>query len=276
MARVLGESGRYVSQEATRHLHRMWVWGIFGVMGIGAIGGFVVRGSFPWVRLSNVEGGLITLVALLALGLIALVLFRRLDELERKRGNLLSGARGEKYVGAVLSRLPESYCVINDLATPTGNLDHVVVGPTGVFIIETKNWRGVIGHDGKGELTQDGRGSSTRHIARFVGRMMGVRERVGTLAPGVDVFYQAVMVFASARVKASFGSTGNVHCLEDRRLLEYILEERGRRKLSPEEVNLLARAFGSLARMEDGFDGAESGGTEARGRGFVEAGVMGV
>ena len=118
------------------------------------------------------------------------------------------GAAGEKSVAHTLSKLPDEFRVVNDVPTPTGNLDHVVIGPTGVFVIETKNWRGIVGADGKGELTLNGKPVQKPHVKRFVGRVMATKDRVQVLAPGVDPFFKAVMVFTSAWVDAKFGTTG--------------------------------------------------------------------
>jgi len=51
------------------------------------------------------------------------------------------GAEGEKLVAKKLNQLPEDYYVFNDVTIPTlkGNIDHVVVGPSGIFALETKN-----------------------------------------------------------------------------------------------------------------------------------------
>lgn len=69
--------------------------------------------------------------------------------------SLLIGAIGEEKAIAELQKLPDSYTVINDFqlefSPPLYNrqekdhifsvqVDHLVVGPTGVFLIETKNW----------------------------------------------------------------------------------------------------------------------------------------
>ena len=56
------------------------------------------------------------------------------------------GANGELVTGWWLGRLPEGWHVINDV--PVGeagtNIDHVVVGPGGVFTINTKNLTGKV------------------------------------------------------------------------------------------------------------------------------------
>src|SRR5262252_8132410 len=48
------------------------------------------------------------------------------------------GAGGEEYVGAILGSLDEHWSVIHDATVGPGNIDHIVVGPGGVFAIETK------------------------------------------------------------------------------------------------------------------------------------------
>ena len=58
------------------------------------------------------------------------------------------GAEGERRTAAVLERLvvQHAYDVIHDLRVPRSraNADHLVIGPTGVFLIDTKVRRGAI------------------------------------------------------------------------------------------------------------------------------------
>ncbi len=73
----------------------------------------------------------------------------------RKHKSLFYGAEGEERVARELSRLPDMYTVINDyrleFSPPVYDknnddrifsiqIDHVVVGPTGLYLVETKNW----------------------------------------------------------------------------------------------------------------------------------------
>lgn len=60
---------------------------------------------------------------------------------------IVLGMSGERHVGAVLAReLPQEFVLINGLklARFAGDVDHVVVGPTGVFLLETKTMAGHI------------------------------------------------------------------------------------------------------------------------------------
>ena len=56
------------------------------------------------------------------------------------------GIEGENAVTKILSNRSDNYYLINDLKLKekSGNIDHVLVGPNGVFVIETKNYSGVI------------------------------------------------------------------------------------------------------------------------------------
>ena len=56
--------------------------------------------------------------------------------------NLRSGILGEEAVADALAVLPSSYWVLHGVLTGHGDVDHVVIGPTGVFALETKAWRG--------------------------------------------------------------------------------------------------------------------------------------
>ena len=52
------------------------------------------------------------------------------------------GIEGEKAVGQFLERLrDQGYQVFHDVVGPGFNVDHVVIGPAGIFSIETKTWR---------------------------------------------------------------------------------------------------------------------------------------
>lgn len=69
----------------------------------------------------------------------------------------------EEITGTALMALPPGWTVLHDLAWPShprAAVDHVVVGPAGVFVIDTKSWSGRIEVD-HGLLRQDGRDRST-------------------------------------------------------------------------------------------------------------------
>jgi hypothetical protein len=57
------------------------------------------------------------------------------------------GAKGERHTARLLDRLGrDGYVSFHDLAVPgsPANLDHLVVGPSGVFVIDSKQWTGQV------------------------------------------------------------------------------------------------------------------------------------
>lgn len=81
--------------------------------------------------------------------LIPLILFcLLLFFLLKNRKWFSRGARGERTVSGKLHGLGEHYIVLDDLLIPNAHgdtqIDHVVVSPFGVFVIETKCWTGWI------------------------------------------------------------------------------------------------------------------------------------
>ena len=250
MARVLGEAGRYVSQEADKKLREMLVSVLIVIALLAWISGYLF-GSVGQKRLWWV--GLVTnVLAVVAVLVLRWWAYKRMDELAKERKDFLRGATGEVVVGYKLADFPDGFYVVNDLKTEAGNLDHVVIGPTGVFALDAKNWRGVVAADGKGELLLNGRFEKP-YTRQFVGRVMGIKDRVKALAHGPDPYIQAVFVFTSARVDANWGTTGNVHCIRDDQLYDYIVESKKGKKLTTKEVKTIARAFAALARMDPGF-----------------------
>ncbi len=61
-----------------------------------------------------------------------------------------SGVRGENIVSRELERLNDYYYLINGVVIPPnrGDTDHIVLGPNGIFVIESKNYGGEIRCEG--------------------------------------------------------------------------------------------------------------------------------
>lgn len=63
---------------------------------------------------------------------------------EHRMESYFKGARGEEHVAGILRSLPDAYHVFNDFVACGHHIDHVVLGPAGVFAVETKFWRGKV------------------------------------------------------------------------------------------------------------------------------------
>jgi hypothetical protein len=94
--------------------------------------------------------GLLVGVALLVLALWLIWRgrddFRDIRSLSAEGRQWLRGAEGEFRAHQVLASLPEQFAVFHDYQPilkgerQRWNMDHLVVGPTGVFVVETKNY----------------------------------------------------------------------------------------------------------------------------------------
>jgi hypothetical protein len=71
---------------------------------------------------------------------------RKLAEAQRRQAAWEAGAEGERRTAAVLSDLAtEGWQVLHDVhwpGRPFANIDHIIVGPPGVLVIDSKNWSG--------------------------------------------------------------------------------------------------------------------------------------
>lgn len=86
---------------------------------------------------------------------------RKLQPLVKQRAAYRLGYHGERYVAEELNLLmPDGFRVFHDLPFKIHNVDHVVVGPSGVFAIETKTKRKKIKH------------GANRHIVVFTGKRL--------------------------------------------------------------------------------------------------------
>ena len=77
--------------------------------------------------------------------------------------HLRKGILGEEAVADVLAGLPSSYWVLHSVSTGHGDVDHVVIGPTGVFALETKAWEGAF-YRSRGRLFCNGK--PAEHVLR--------------------------------------------------------------------------------------------------------------
>jgi hypothetical protein len=93
------------------------------------------------------------------------------------------GAAGERRTARLLERLTrDGYVVFHDLAIPgsPANVDHLVIGPSGVFVIDSKQWSGTV-HQGADGLAWhnhyrlDRTLDTVRWEAQTIGRILGTR-----------------------------------------------------------------------------------------------------
>jgi hypothetical protein len=118
-------------------------WRVAAILGVGAGGG--VLGSLVAPRLSLMVGGLAAVLAGWGLR------FRPSPDAVAWR----RGAAGERRTARLLGCLERlGWAVLHDLAVPgsAANIDHLAIGPGGVFVIDSKQYRGRLQVDPSGRL----------------------------------------------------------------------------------------------------------------------------
>ncbi len=87
------------------------------------------------------------LSALFVAAIFCLIAARRLRPILRERAAYRLGFQGERYVAEELNQLlADGFCVFHDVPFDKYNMDHVLVGPNGVFVVETKTRRKRMAH----------------------------------------------------------------------------------------------------------------------------------
>ncbi len=104
------------------------------------------------------------------------------------------GARGEERVSNLLSGLSSSYHVFNDFSADGCQVDHVVVGPAGVFAVETKFWRGRVSIE-EGRILVDGVEPSRAPLAQVLNEAAAVKRTLEKAGWNGAVI--PILVFAS-------------------------------------------------------------------------------
>jgi hypothetical protein len=101
---------------------------------------------------------------------------RRAERLDRRAEAFEQGRAGEVAVSAALARLiPAGYALVDDVRWPgtqKANIDHLVYGPAGMFVVDAKNWTGNVAVKA-GVLRQNGYGRTreTDKVAEMTAQM---------------------------------------------------------------------------------------------------------
>lgn len=210
---------------------------------LGLITGLILSSFVPlkwmddWVRLALMSLAMLAIVAVDAWG------EKQLDITQKRSDALLRGAVGDIQVSNILGSLPDEFQIVNDFSLPGNHISHLVIGPTGIFLLETKNWRGIVSTDDKGELLLNGHPTDMPFVHYFVERVTTLCKKLPTANLEINDLVTKLFVFTSARLEMKKDAAGHVICLTDDQLYSYIVEKDSHKHLAPEEVNAVTHAF---------------------------------
>ncbi|MGH7306326.1 MAG: nuclease-related domain-containing protein [Candidatus Rokuibacteriota bacterium] len=218
---------------------RLWV-ALLGLIGLAAAGVALV--------VCDAGSGLCHPTLLrLGIGLVAVViafrLGRRVTGLLRRVRN---GRRDERLVADLLSGLPDDYWLVNDvtLGLARGTIDHVLIGPCGVVVIETKQLAGHIRCWGSSSSVNGyPRGDITQHVnSAACAIRYFLSEHHPDLATWALRWVESIVVFTHplSHVEASEARATIVRYSQ---LYQVILELSRKHRLAPTTAGLFAETL---------------------------------
>lgn len=171
---------------------------------------------------------------------IAFLLLRVRKYLPAMR-NLAIAAEGEKAVGQYLERLrTQGYEVFHDIPANGFNVDHVILGPTGAYTVETKTWRKP--RHGDARITFDGTTLMKAGFASDRNPIMQAQSQASWLAKlleeGTGRVYavKPVVLFPGWFIEHAKGAFDQVWVLEPKALPAFL--EREPRRLEIDQVRI--------------------------------------
>jgi len=116
------------------------------------------------------------------------------------------GAVAEEKIGEILEGLPVGNFVTHDFDTGRGNIDHILVGPKGIFTLEVKSHRGTVTFD-NGSLLRDGNPFEKDFVKQAWAECFAVRDILAKWEIKEPVA-EPLIVFSNAFVKVRGKANG--------------------------------------------------------------------
>lgn len=238
MATIYGSSGESALNQYTKKMLRVFVLLLLCLVAAAFVTGYMVRAP-----------GWLGFLALAVVGISMWRIFKLVDEKMREAFKYRKGAEGEMMVSDVLDALPDGYHVFHDAthASFGGNIDHLVIGPQGVFNVETKNWTGTVrlGPDGEVLLNDVPTDKPVAGILRK--NSVALSEKIKAFT-NASCFVQSVMVFPHAYIAVDQREQNalyvDMRTLD--RLEEYLTASRPSRALTKDEVKTMVRYLAAM------------------------------
>ena len=232
----LKERGTYLEEKINLNIIIATMLGGIGVLGLlRAFSNIIDYGFFL--------AGILILISSISLYIGRIFLNRHL--------NYEKGMRGEQITIKALQNLPDSYCLINDVNIPNsyGNIDHIVLGKNGIFIIETKNFEGEIRCEGDiwyqykdtWKIPEEYEiKSPSKQVKGNALKLKQYIDSKNIFNKSLKVWVEGIVVFTHDNVFLHC-DTSTVPVFEVHELCDYIRNKESRFKFSSQELEKVAR-----------------------------------
>lgn len=198
------------------------------------------------------------LLAFLLLAVVPSTLRKVVLEFNRKVAEDRRAQKAEQEVRNVLANLEErQYTVFHGLYRGYGDIDHVVIGPTGAFVIETKSNHGDVSIDELGRLAIDhGDRPHKNYRQQAIQEAYQVKDYLAEHGIQEQLFVQSILAFPFANVPDGMHlgtvNTGSyIPILGTKTILQYIYQHKASVSFTP---GLVERCRAVLQSWADGPD----------------------
>jgi hypothetical protein len=167
------------------------------------------------------------------------------------------GRQGEERVGELLDSLGRAGVrAVHDRSVPgsDANLDHVVAAPSGIYVVDAKNWSGRVSISGS-RLWQNDR-QRDEVVGAAAAQAAVVQRLVDDLNPPRPIPVRALVCFAGDARLGHPERLGDVGLVDLDQLADVITS--GEPELAPVEVEFVAKQFATRLTPRTGYSEAES------------------
>ncbi|HVY67281.1 MAG TPA: nuclease-related domain-containing protein [Patescibacteria group bacterium] len=192
MARYYGSGSKYLLAREMRNFFL-------------ALGLIVLPFAVVLVIIKNFQPAYAIVAGIAAIVVIVNGLDPAVDYFQSRAGKFRRGRAGEKDIKKELLRLPDEFAVFQGvrIGEKRGDIDFVVVGPTGIFTVEAKSMGGKIAYDGM-RLTINGNYDGRDFLRQAAGEAWAVKKYLAARL-NADLYVHAVLAFSHKFASMRFG-----------------------------------------------------------------------
>lgn len=217
MAKIFGKPSRYLIGMAVIHTIAAFLYALIGLYTVWSV---VSKNQAQLFK----PGFLLAL--LIILGPLLAFTYYQYRKHDYGSNSFLNGLKGEQSIAMLLKdALSDEYSVFCDvIVNPKfGNIDYVVVGPTGIFTLEVKSHRGDIGFNGS-QLLRNGKLFEKDFLKQSMSQAISLHDFLQNKLD-VDLFVKPAVIFSGyARMHFGFNQIKNVLVVQKHWLTQLLSE----------------------------------------------------
>jgi hypothetical protein len=173
--------------------------------------------------------------------------------------NYNRGFVGEDVVSHSLMHLGDEYYLISDIkfSSNSGNIDHVILGPNGIFVLETKNYGGTVECVGDEWTKYYDKAhyqkfyeirSPSKQVKRNAIIIKKLIESTNILDKSINFWVDGIVVFVDSTLILRLINP-TIPILRPNQLYNYIINRPTKNKFSPQELESMAQMIINRSRM---------------------------